>query len=318
MNQQSEESAHATRTLILLAFGVIYIVWGSTYLGIHIAIESIPPFVMGAMRFLAAGVALYAWLRWCGVPNPSPAQWRNAAIVGALLLGGGNGGVSWAQQRVPSNVTALIVAIAPVWFTLLDWARPSGKRPQAQTLLGIAVGFTGMLLLVGSRESLRQSSLDLVGAAVLLASSLCWAGGSLYSRYTPKPAAPLMAVAQQMICGGVLLFLMSAGAGELRSFSFAQITTRSWLALLYLTVIGSLVAFSAYSWLLNQTTPARLSTYAYVNPVIALFLGWLVLGEHLTPRMLGAAAVILLGVVIITTRRSVASPPTIPSPRRAA
>jgi drug/metabolite transporter (DMT)-like permease len=247
---------------------------------------------------------LYGWLRANGTPTPALFHWGNAAITGALLLGMGNGAVCWAEQKVPSSTAALLIAITPLWFALLDWVRPNGVRPHFQTLLGIVIGFGGMVLLVGSRDTLRHNSIDPAGAAALMLASLAWASGSLYARYTPKPDSPLMGVALQMLLGGSLLLLFGIIAGETARFDLAKISIRSALAFVYLTVVGSLVAFTAYSWLLKASTPARVSTYAYVNPVIAVFLGWALGGETLTLRVLWTAAVIVLGVIIITTRRT--------------
>ena len=295
---------HSLRGLVLAAFATVYLVWGSTYLGIRLAVETLPPFFMGGGRFLVAGLLLYGWLRLKGVPNPAPRHWRNAVIVGALLLGIGNGGVNWAEQSIPSSIAALLIAMTPLWFALLEWLRPGGTQPRIQTVAGIIVGFAGIVMLVGSRESLRQQSINPAGIGALFAASIAWASGSLYARYTPKPDSPLMGVALQMIAGGVILFLIGLVSGEAAAFSWTKISTRSAVAFVYLTLIGSLVAFTAYSWLLKHSTPARISTYAYVNPVIAVLLGWAVAGERLTPRMAWAAAVIVLGVVIITTRRT--------------
>lgn len=294
----------APRGLVIAAFVTVYLVWGSTYLGIRFAVETFPPFLMGAGRFLIAGVLLYAWLRMKGIPAPARQHWQNAAIVGALLLGIGNGGVNWAEQTVPSSVAALLIAMTPLWFALLDWLRPGGTRPSFQTVAGIVVGFTGVVMLVGSRENLRQQAINPAGVAALFGASIAWASGSLYARYTPKPDSALMGVALQMIAGGTILFLIGLVLGEGAAFSWTKISARSAIAFIYLTLIGSLVAFTAYSWLLKHSTPARISTYAYVNPVIAVFLGWAVAGERLTARMVWAAAIIVLGVIIITTRRT--------------
>jgi drug/metabolite transporter (DMT)-like permease len=282
----------------------VYVVWGSTYLGIRFAVETLPPFLMGGARFLAAGLILYAWLRVTGTAAPLRASWRHAAIAAALLLGIGNGGVNVAEQKVPSGLTALIIAGTPVWFALFDWLRPGGVRPTLQTTLGIAVGFAGVTMLVGSRTGLRGGGADITGIVILVAASMAWAIGSLYAKYSPKPESPLMTAAQQMIAGGVILLLAGLAVGEAASFEMSQVSARSALAFVYLTIVGSLVGFTAYAWLLKATTPARASTYAYVNPVIAVFLGWAFGGETLTGRMLVAAAVIVTGVIIITTRRT--------------
>ena len=309
MKTENQNQQSATAGLIVTAFAAVYLIWGSTYLGIRFAIETLPPFMMGGARFLIAGLILFGWLLFKGVSVPSKFHWTNAAMVGALLLGVGNGGVNWAEQKVPSGITALLIAVTPLWFALLDWLRPGGARPKFQTILGIIVGFTGMVMLVGSPDILRTNAIDPAGAMALMLASVCWAGGSLYARYTLKPESPLMAVALQMITGGMLLILAGLMVGETGTFSWSRISPRSMTAFIYLTLVGSLVGFTAYSWLLKVSTPARVSTYAYVNPVIAVFLGWAIGGETLTTRILCAATVIVLGVIIMTmgtTSRSVA------------
>ncbi|HKS37628.1 MAG TPA: drug/metabolite exporter YedA [Verrucomicrobiae bacterium] len=304
MSEETEEHRAAPRGLVLAAFAAIYLIWGSTYLAIRFAVETIPPCLLGGARFLLAGGVLYAWLRLKGVPISAGFHWRNAAVVGVLLLGFGNGGVNWAEQNVPSGLTALIIAVTPVWFALLDWLRPRGTRPSLQTVIGIVVGFAGVALLVGGPEIFRKNAIHPAGVAALMVASVAWASGSLYARYTPKPDSPLMAGAMQMLTGGGVLLITGILWGETGRFDLPQVSARSAWAFAYLAVIGSLVGFTAFSWLLKVSTPARISTYAYVNPVIAVFLGWAIGGETLSARMMWAAAVIVLGVVIITTRRT--------------
>ena len=295
---------HAPRGLVIAAFAAVYLVWGSTYLGIRFAVETLPPFLMGGARFLCAGLTLYVVLRWRGTPAPARATWWNAALVAALLLGIGNGGVNWAEQKVSSGMTALIIAGTPVWFSLFDWLRPGGTRPSLQTVLGIAVGFAGVAILVSSRPGSGGERADPSAVAALVAASVAWAIGSLFAKYSAQPRSTFMNAAQQMIAGGTLLTLTGVAAGEAAALDWAKVSPRSTAAFMYLTFVGSLVGFTAYAWLLKATTPARASTYAYVNPVIALFLGWAIGGESMNVSMLVAAVVIVLGVVIITTRRT--------------
>jgi drug/metabolite transporter (DMT)-like permease len=300
MSSQTEAPpALPPRTLVIAAFAAIYLIWGSTYLGIRIAIETMPPFLLGAGRFLLAGGALYAYLRWRGLSTPTWIHWSNACVVGGLLLGLGNGGVNWAEQKVPSSVVALIIAVTPLWFALLDWWRPEGQRPKVQTMIGIVIGFAGMLLLIGPQFG-AHTDMDPVRLGGVVIASIAWASGSIYARYTPKPESPLMAVALQMLAGGAVLAFIGVARGESEAFSLARVSTRSLVAFFYLTIVGSLIGFTAYSWLLKVSTPAKVSTYAYVNPVIAVFLGWAFAGERLTPRMLAAAGIIVLGVAIIS------------------
>jgi drug/metabolite transporter (DMT)-like permease len=302
---RSDRAKSAPRGLVLLAFAAVYLIWGSTYLGIRFAVETLPPFLMGGARFLTAGAVLYGLLRATGHPRPARGTWGNAAVIGALLLGIGNGGVNWAEQKVTSGMTALIIAGTPLWFALFDWLRPHGTRPSWQTVLGIGIGFMGVTILVGARPTTpRDAHAQWPAVASLLAASMAWASGSLYSKYTARTDAPLMNTAQQMILGGMVLILGGVALGEPSAFRWAKVSGRSVIALLYLTFIGSLVGYTAYGYLLKATTPARASTYAYVNPVIALFLGWALAHESLNRTMLLAAGVIVLGVIVITTRRT--------------
>lgn len=289
---------------LIAAFAAVYIIWGSTYLAIGYAIETLPPFLMAGVRFVIAGGALYGWAKWRGAPAPTRLHWRSTLIIGALLMLAGNGGVTWAEQFVPSGLASLVVAIVPVWVVLLEWVRPGGRRPDAPVLAGVAIGLVGMALLVsgGNGDGTRQFTLP--GFLALLVSTFCWASGSLYATKAPLPSAPILTTGMQMLCGGGWLLLLGTLTGEWSRFNPAQVSAASVIAVLYLIVFGAMIAFTAYVYLLNHTTPARAATYAYVNPVVAVFLGWLFRGEPLTPRTLLAAAVIVSAVVIITTYRA--------------
>lgn len=296
---------HASRAKLVAAFAAVYVIWGSTYLAIRFAIETIPPFFMAGARFLIAGGVLYAWVRLRGAERPTRAQWGAATIVGGLLLLGGNGAVVWAEQYVPSGLASLLVATVPVWMVLLDWARAGGTRPSAVVLAGVALGLGGLVLLVDPRSLASGSAADPIGAAVLVLGSLAWAVGSLYSKRAKMPTVPLLATGMQMLAGGALLVLAGLLTGEVARFAPHAVSARSVSALMYLVVFGSLVGFTAYIWLLRVATPAQVSTYAYVNPVVAVFLGWALAGEPLTPRTLLAAAVIVGAVVLVTAGRAV-------------
>jgi len=295
----------APRLLLIAAFATVYIVWGSTYLAIRIAIETLPSFLMAGFRFLVAGAALCLWLRLRGVPFPGRTQWRHAAIAGVPMIVGGNGLVVWAEKTTSSSVAALIIALTPVWFALIDWARPNGVRPRLQTLLGIVIGFSGVLLLVTGRgTNASDGGISAAGVIALAVAGICWAGGSLWSRYHQGKSESLwMNAAAQMLCGGVGLVLIALLAGEPNGFHHSRFSARSLAALAYLIVFGSWISYGAYLWLLKVSTPARVATYAYVNPVIAVILGHLVLGEPLTGRMLWAAGIILAGVIVTTWPR---------------
>ena len=286
ISAQSQSEQAAPRGTVIAAFAAVYVIWGSTYLGIRFVVETVPPFLMGGARFLLAGLILYGWLRFRGAAAPSSLHWRNAAVVGVLLLGIGNGGVNWAVQKTPSGLTALLIAVTPLWFALLEWLRPGGTRPQLQTVVGIVVGFCGMALLVSARDGTHRTAIDPAGVMALMLASFAWASGSLYARYTPKPESPFLAVALQMIVGGIFLFLVGLAVGEWNSLDCSKISRRSTVAFIYLMVVDSFIGFTAYSWLLKVITPSRVSTYAYVNPVVAVFLGWALGGETLTKQML--------------------------------
>ncbi len=296
--------AGGTRSRVLLAFAAVYVVWGSTYLAIRFAIATIPPFLMAGTRFLIAGAILFAWGRQRGAARPSRVHWRTTAIVGALLLVGGNGGVVWAEQRVPSGVAALLVAVVPLWMVLIEWLRPRGRRPRPAVMGGVAIGLAGMVLLVGPRAIIGQGNVDALGALVLIAAALSWATGSLYSRHAPMPSDPLVATGMEMLAGGALLLLAGIAAGEPSRLYLDSVSLRSLLALLYLITFGAIVGFTAYTYMLKMSTPAKVSTYAYVNPVVAVLLGWLFAAEPVTPRMLVASAVIVAAVALITLGQS--------------
>ena len=305
---------------VLAAFGAVYVIWGSTYLGILWAIETIPPLLMAAVRFLTAGGLLFAWASARGSarggrPGPGAAQWRAAAIAGGLMLGGGNGAVTVAEQWVPSGTAALLVASVPLFLVVIDALFGSRTRPSRRAQVGLLVGFGGVGLLAGSPGLGQGGPLELVGALLILGGCAAWAGGSLYLRYAPPPPQPLLWVGMQMICGGAILGVLSLASGEWAlGFRVSDVSLRSALSLAYLIVFGAIVAYSAYVWLLRVSTPARVGTYAYVNPVIALFLGWWLADEPVGFRSLLAAAIIVGSVVVIvsesTSRRGMPVSPS--------
>ncbi len=305
-----------SQALVVAAFAAVYLIWGSTYLAIRIAIETIPPLLMAGVRFIFAGAILYVWLRFTGEIKPTFAQWRSATLIGALLLLIGNGGVTWAEQTVPSGIAALVVATTPLWMVVLDWVWYGTKRPSSTTMIGVGLGLTGMMVLIGPSQ-VSGEQFDALGLAALFLATVAWAAGSLHSRKVDLPKSPFMSTAMQMLCGGGLLLLAGLLSGETTAFSPSAISTRSVVALIYLVIFGALIAFTAYVWLLRVTTPARVSTYAYVNPVIALVLGWAFAGEGLSPRAALAAAIIVAAVVLIIAHRAKATSkaePVAPAP----
>lgn len=295
------------RLRLVAAFAAVYIIWGSTYLGIRFAVETLPPFFMASARFLIAGSILYGWAHWRGAGRPALWQWGPAVVVGVLLILGGNGGVTWAEQTVPSSLAALLIATEPIWISLLDWLRPGGLWPGWSAITGLLLGFAGVALLIGPGLILAENPGSTVGVVVVLLASFSWAAGSIYSRQAKLPDSPYMAAAMQMLAGGALMGLAGFLTGEAARFDPAGISLRSLLAFAYLLVFGSLVAFTAYLWLLRVVKPSRVATYAYVNPIIAVLLGWSLGGEPLSLRMLAAMVIIITAVVILTTARSPAT-----------
>lgn len=292
---------------MIAAFAAVYIIWGSTYLAIRFAIETLPPFMMAGARFLISGLVLFLWSRLRSGSQPSRLEWRNTAIVGACLLLGGNGAVVWAEGIVPSGLAALLVAILPFWMVLIDWLRPGGNRPGIGVIVGLVVGLAGLVVLIGPAALGTQNSgsgVKLIGAVVLICGSLSWALGSIFSKHSVLPKSAVLATGMEMICGGALLLVASIIFREPMHFDPAGISARSIAAFIYLTTIGSLIGFTAYIWLLGHQPPSRVSTYAYVNPVVAVFLGWAIAGEALSLRTAVAAAIIIGAVVIITTAQS--------------
>jgi drug/metabolite transporter (DMT)-like permease len=295
------ESAKHQAGLLLLAFASIYVIWGSTYLAIAVGIESFPTLLLPASRHLIAGLVLYPVLRWKTGIRPTPTQWRTAIITGVLLLLFGNGGVCLAERTVPSGVAALLVALVSFWMVLVDWLRPSGPRPAARVVASLILGFGGLILLVGPAHLGGSERVDLVGAGILVVGSFAWACGSIYSKHNDLPSSPLLGVAMQSLAGGAALWVVALLSGEGRQLHVAAISLRSWLALAYLIVFGSGLGFTAYVYLLKKSTAARVGTYAFVNPVVALFLGWIGAGESITLRTGLAAAVILTAVLLVIT-----------------
>jgi drug/metabolite transporter (DMT)-like permease len=304
---------------LLLAFAAVYFIWGSTYLAIRWAIETMPPLGMASVRFLVAGGLLYFWGRLRGIPHPGWRQWRDGALSGTLLLAGGNGAVVIAEQWVPSGLVALLLGTVPLWLVVLDALFGSRQRPSRLSVAGLIGGLAGVAALAGSPGVGAGGPEEVFGAVLVLGGAVSWATGSLVSRYAEDPPRPRMRVATQMLAGSVVLGVLALLRGEASGFALAQVSLRSWLALAYLITFGAVVAYAAYIWLLTVVEPARAGTYAYVNPVVAMLLGWGLAGEPLTFRSVVAAAIILGSVVVITTeaasaRRSRRLPVRSPAP----
>lgn len=292
-----------SRTQIVLGFAAIYLIWGSTYLGIRYAVETIPPLLMMGVRHLSAGSLVYAWARRRGTPAPSLRQWGYALIAGALLFLGGHGSLAWAEQKVPSGLAALLCATLPLWTVLLGRLRGSERKLGARAWIGLVLGFVGVAVLIGPGALRQGGTLDLLAAAGVLLSAFMWSVGTIYSHGVNMPKSTILSAAMQMMTGGAWLLISGVSVGEAAQFHMASLTAKSVLALAYLTVFGSIVAFTAFTWLLTVSAPSRVSTYAYVNPVVAVFIGWAVAGEAIGAHTIAATVIILAGVALVTTRR---------------
>lgn len=291
--------------LVIAAFAAVYLIWGSTYLAIRFAVETLPPFLLAGVRFTVAGSVLSAIALARGAEQPSKTNWKAAAIVGLLLFPAGNGVVVWSETRIDSGLAALLVATEPLWIVLLVWARGGrSARPRALAIAGIVAGFIGLIVLVGPRSLSGAGNVDLAAALALVGASCSWAIGSVYAMRAPLPKAPLLAAGLEMVAGGAALLLIAVLSGEVRHVDPALVSGRSVAALIYLIIFGSLIGFTSYSWLVGTVSAARLSTYAYVNPVIAVILGWAVAGEAITWRIAIAAGIIVGAVVLITVDQS--------------
>ncbi len=297
------------KTLIWIALIAIYLIWGSTYLAIRYVVESIPPFMGMGMRFIVAGVALYAWRIAKGDPIPTRRQWRDAGIIGLLLLVGGNGLVAWAEQFVPSGIAALLISTVPIWMTLLEFFRPGGESPTLRTIIGLVLGFGGVTLMIGPGELSQEiGALHPLGLIALPAAALLWSFGSVHSKSTDLPESTLMTTSVEMLVGSAGLFLAATLQGEWARFSLENVHNASWIGLIYLSIVGSLGGFVAYAYLLKNAPISLVSTYAYVNPVIALLLGAWIAHESLNGRTILAAVIILGAVILITTGKGRSKP----------
>lgn len=291
------------KSKIWLALLSLYIVWGSTYLGIKVAIETIPPFFHASVRFFISGLILLIWQRAIGSEMPTRKQWISTAIIGNLLLLGGNGLVSWAEQFIPSGIAALIIATVPLFLVILEALRPGGVKPTWQAIVGLIIGFVGIFILVGPAElSGSESKLDPFGVIALLSACVLWAFGSTYSKSADLPKSSLMTTGAEMLMGSVGLLIVSLLTGELNGWNPAEVSSRSLIGLVYLITIGSIVGFGSYIWLLQNAPISLVATYAYVNPIVAVILGFFFANEALEPRIWLATAIIIGAVIFINSR----------------
>lgn len=288
---------------VAAAFLAVYLIWGSTYLAIRFAIESLPPFFMAGTRFLLAGVIIYVLCKLRDSLHESRGDWGRAFVVGGLMLLGGHGAVIWAEQWVASGLTSLLVGTVPLWMALMEWGW-NRHKPSLRVASGLVLGFAGVALLAGGVEGLGASSVDIAGAAIIVFGAFLWANGSLYSRSSRFQNLGLLGTGLEMVAGGVLLLMASLVTGEWSKVWLDTVSTRSLVSWVYLVMFGSLVGFTCYIWLLKVVSTAKVSTYAYVNPIVAMFLGWALANEPITARNLVAAIIILASVVVITTYRA--------------
>ncbi len=301
---QTLPNSTASKASIVVSLGIVWVVWGSTYLAIKFAIETIPPFFMIGSRFLVAGALMYGWLRLVRrVPGPSPAQWKDAAILGGLMLGLGTGLVAWAEQTVPSGIAALIITVSPLLMVLLEWLWKGGVRPSLMVVVGLLLGLAGVTILAQPGETAGQQ-LDPLGVLAILAATVTWSIGSIHARDADQPENPFMSTSMQMFAGGALLFVFSLASGESEAFEWRAVSAVSAMGWGYLLLVGSFIAYSAYVWLIRNATAATISTYAYVNPVVAVFLGWALGGETLDTRAMLATVVLVAAVVLVLGDRN--------------
>lgn len=292
-----------SKTRVITAYAAVYLIWGSTYLAIRFAIESMPPFLMTGVRFFIAGWLLFAFAQWRGAKVPKLSDWKAPAIIGALMLLGGNGGVTYAEQFISSGLTALLVATVPIWMVVFAWLGGLTGRPSLAVSSGLLLGFGGLFLLVDPTRAHAQSN-EAWGTLVVVLASASWAIGSLYSSRHKSELSSLTKAGMQMVCGGALLALFGLMRGEWAQFHWAAVTHHSLMAFWYLLFVGSLIGFTTYIWLLQVSAPSKVATYAYVNPVVAVFLGWALADETLNTRTIIGAAIIVAGVAIVISCQS--------------
>jgi drug/metabolite transporter (DMT)-like permease len=288
---------------VAAGFAAIYLIWGTTYLAIRYAVETIPPFLMMALRHTTAGLVVYAWARNSGAVRPRWAQWGYAAVAGTILFLGGHGVLAWAEEKVPSGLAALLCATLPLWMVVVGRLKGVEGRLGARVWLGLLLGFAGVALLIGPDALKPGSSLNLLAAGVVVLSALLWAVGTIYAKSVRVSSSAVLSAAMQMLMGGLSLFVASGAGGEWRGLHLGTFSTRSVLALAYLIVFGSIIAFTVFTWLMTVSSPSRVSTYAYVNPVIAVLVGWALASEPVGVHTVVATGIILTGVLLVNTRR---------------
>jgi drug/metabolite transporter (DMT)-like permease len=296
-----ETTARPQKWKVLLAFAIIYFVWGSTFLAIRVGVREVPPFLLAGMRFLVAGLVLYGWMRARGTPSPKLREWAAASFLALLIFVFDYGLLFWAEQRVPSGIAAVMMATIPVFMALGEIVFLGTQRLTVRLGLALLVGVAGVAVLVGHSMSLGEAPVDTAGAIALIVASVSWSVASSLTRRLPLPSAKAMSSGAQMLAGGVLLTIAAALLGEFHGFRAQAVSREAWLALAYLIVAGSIVGFTAYVWLLHHESPTKVGTYAYVNPVVAVLVGYFLGGEAIGPRTIAGTLLVLVSVVVITT-----------------
>jgi drug/metabolite transporter (DMT)-like permease len=294
-------------TWVTVAFIYVYIAWGGTYMALHLALASLPPFLIAGARFFTAGTVLLVLLRLFHFKNfhwGDFREWRDALVVGTMLLVGGNGSVAWAQQYVTTSVAALIFGSMPLCIIFFDWIRPQGNRPSLRTGVGLALGFVGLCILIKPSAANPDTRMEIWGKLALVFAACSWSAGAIYSRHVHAKGSPLLPMARQMISGGVVLLAISGTQGDWGHLSLGKVTAAAWMGFGYLVVFGSLIGFTAYVWLMRVSTPERVSTISYVNLVVAVLLGWTMGGETMTTRILIGAGIIVISVVLVLKKPS--------------
>jgi len=305
-----EAGSHPRTWKALLAFAIIYFVWGSTYLAIRVGVREIPPFLMAGMRFLVAGIVLYAWMRAQGTPSPTAREWSGATVLAVLIFVLDYGLLFWAERRVPSGIAAVMLATIPVFMTLSEIWIIKTQRLTVRLGAALITGIAGVAVLVNRSGSFGDTAIDTPGACALVVAAISWSLASALTRKVPLPSAKTMSSGVQMLAGGVLLTLAATLLGEFHGFRMQAVSSKAWLALAYLIVAGSIVAFTAYVWLIHHESPTKVGTYAYVNPVVAILVGYFFGGEAIGLRTIGGSVLVLLSVIGITTSPSNAARPS--------
>jgi len=295
-----EASSHPAKWKVLLAFGIIYFVWGSTFLAIRVGVREVPPFLLAGMRFVVAGFALYAWLRVKGTPSPTKREWGSATLLAVLIFVLDYGLLFWAEQKVPSGIAAVMMATIPAFMAIADILILKSQRLTGKLALGLVGGIAGVAVLVSHSANFGDAPIDPIGATALIISAVSWSIASALTRKLPLPATKAMSSGAQMLAGGVLLMITAGALGEFRGFHLQAVSVKAWLALAYLIVAGSIVGFTAYVWLLHHESPTKVGTYAYVNPIVAVIVGYLLGGESIGPRTIVGTLLVLASILVIT------------------